>query len=63
MTDAAANIAQAKRLLAEPTPVAFNSARALGAASLAAAAALLMAGMVIAGPGVTIVEAPPTYGS
>ena len=57
MTDTLAKIAQAQALLAPVAPERPSAAKALGAAALAATAALLMAGMVVVGPGVQI-EAP-----
>ena len=56
------HIARARGLLAPPAPVAASPWGALGAAFVAATAAVLMAGVVILGPGVQFddptVEAP-----
>ena len=55
MTDSNAKIAAAKSILAV-APRKPSAWAALGAATLAAAAAVLMAGVVILGPGVTFDE-------
>lgn len=44
-------IARARQLLATPAPVAASPWGTLGAAFIAATAAVLMAGVVITGPG------------
>ena len=54
MSDSAAKIARAKTLLAPPATRAASGLGALGAAAFAATAALMMAGVVVLGPGVTI---------
>jgi len=55
MTDSVAKIARAKALLAtaQGRP---NAWAALGAAAFAATAAVMLAGMVVVGPGVSIEE-------
>jgi hypothetical protein len=56
------HIARARQLLVPPAPAAASPLGALGAAFIAAVAAVLMAGVVILGPGVQFddptVEAP-----
>ena len=52
MTDPAQTLARARALLT-PEPVRESALPALGAAALAAVAALMMAGVVVLGPGVT----------
>ena len=55
MTDTAARIEQARALLHPPEP--RPSARgALGAAAMAATAAVLMAGVMVLGPGIALEE-------
>ena len=58
MTDTAARIEQARALLTAPQarPSALG---ALGAAALAATAAVLMAGVMVLGPGIALEE--PTF--
>lgn len=57
MIDSEAKIAKAKSLLVPPPPRGENALAALGAAAFAATAAMVMAGVVILGPGV-IIEDP-----
>ncbi|WP_420479293.1 peptidoglycan-binding protein [Brevundimonas sp. FT23028] len=52
-------IQKARALLMTPEAVATSPWAALGAAALAATAAVLMAGVVILGPGVRFQDAPP----
>ena len=63
MTSAHSQITAARALLAEQPDKAAQPMAALGAAFLAATAAVLMAGVVVLGPGFTIDEttwaAPP----
>ena len=54
MSDSAAKIARAKTLLTPPPSRAASGLGALGAAAFAATAAIMMAGVVVLGPGVTI---------
>ena len=54
MSDSAAKIARAKTLLTPPHSRAASGLGALGAAAFAATAAIMMAGVVVLGPGVTI---------
>jgi hypothetical protein len=54
MSDSAGKIAHARTLLAAPALRPASGLGALGAAALAAMAAILMAGVVVLGPGVTI---------
>ena len=51
-------IARARRLL-EPPQSGGGAVPALGAAALAATAAVLMAGVAVLGPGLQFEEAPP----
>ncbi len=53
-----AQIEEARRLLVEDEPRA-NLMATLGAAALAASAAVLLAGVMILGPGVAIGDTPP----
>ncbi len=55
MTDSVAKIARAKALLATAQD-GPNAWAALGAAAFAATAAVMLAGMVVVGPGVSIEE-------
>ncbi len=52
-------IQKARALLNTPETVAESPWAALGAAALAATAAILMAGVMILGPGVRFQDAPP----
>ena len=52
--------ARARRLL-EPPQSGGGAMSALGAAALAATAAMLMAGVAVLGPGVRFEEAPPAH--
>ncbi|MDQ8028319.1 MAG: peptidoglycan-binding protein [Brevundimonas sp.] len=54
----AGDIQKARVLLTSPVEV-FSPWSALGAAALAATAAILMAGVMILGPGVRFQDAPP----
>jgi hypothetical protein len=54
-----AQIDRAKALLVAPEVMEASPWGALGAAFLAATAAVLMAGMVVLGPGVVIEDTPP----
>ncbi|GAA0637307.1 peptidoglycan-binding protein [Brevundimonas lenta] len=58
---AAGNIAKARALLTAPTPGA-SAWSALGAAALAATAAVMMAGVMVLGPGVRFDEPPVAQG-
>ncbi|NBB52894.1 peptidoglycan-binding protein [Rhizobium sp. CRIBSB] len=49
-------VRKARRLLAEPEPVAASHWSLLGAAAMAAMAAVLMAGVMILGPGVEFTD-------
>ena len=53
------SIQKARALLKTPEAVADSPWSALGAAALAATAAILMAGVMILGPGVRFTDAPP----
>ncbi|MBB5745778.1 peptidoglycan-binding protein [Brevundimonas variabilis] len=56
MNDAKKTIDRARRLLDDPVAMPASAAPALGAALLAALAAVMMAGVVIMGPTVEISE-------